>query len=101
MELFFFGFWDVPVSNYWPFYIVLGLAGFGLCLLHRYLIALALPVIAWCAFKDFASFFASNVGPDRTYIALVGVSVIAAVLLSFLGAYLNFQRAANRPNSLP
>ena len=101
MELFFFGMWDIPVSNYWAFYFLLAIIGFGLCLLHRYFIALALPVLGWFAFKDFSSFFAYNVGPDRIYIAQVAISIICAVLLSFFGAYLNLRRIQKRISSLP
>ena len=101
MELFFFGFWEIPVGSYLVFYCLFGIAGFALCLFHRYFIALALLVIGWFAFKDFSSFFASNVGPGRVYIAMVGLSIILAILASFLGTYLSIRRVQKRNQSLP
>ncbi len=89
MKFLLFGFWDIPVSSYLMFYGALGIAGFFFSYLHRYLLALAIPVIVWFAVADFQGFYRYNVGPANDYVFLVSLSMVFAVIASLAGAALN------------
>ncbi|MEJ7861569.1 MAG: hypothetical protein WKF90_08025 [Pyrinomonadaceae bacterium] len=90
MNILLFGIWETPISDYWFFYFVLGIAGFLLCYLNRYLLVLVIPVIIWFSVSDFQNFYHSvNVRPDSLYIFWAFLSMMLAMTASVFGALMN------------
>ena len=100
MGLFLFGIWETPVSEYLFTYLILAVVGFGVSVLHRYLLVPALIVIGWFAVRDFTSFHRYQVGPDDFYVLQVGLAVAFSIVASFAGAMLNSRRAKIRNERL-
>ncbi len=94
MSILLFGIWDIPISNYWLFYLALGIIGFLLCYFKRYFLALVLPIIIWFSMSDFQSFYQSRQGiyPSNDYVFLAVIAMVLALLASVLGAILNSRK---------
>ena len=85
MNMAFFGFWDIPVSEYWVFYLAFGVAGGVLCNLHRKLSFIVFPVLAFFVVRDLWTFQSAYIGPGTGYIVEFVIGVGACLLLCVLG----------------
>lgn len=93
MEILLFGIWETPVSYYWLFYGIVGLLGFLLCYLNRYLIVLIIPIIVWFAVSDYQYFYHKvNVIPDDSYIFSAVFAMVLALVATVFGFVMNMRK---------
>ena len=88
--------WDVPITNYWFFYLIFGMIAFALCFYKRFFIYAIIPILLWFCIADMHSFYyqdlgSNKVGPEGDYIFQVAISMIFALALAVLGTYLNWR----------
>ncbi len=86
MDIFFLGVWEIPISSYLLFYILLGSVGFLVCYWNRYFLALIIPIVGWFVIGDFQDFYRYNVGPPADYLLQVVLSMVFAVAAPLIGA---------------
>lgn len=92
MPALFFGVWDIPVSDYVLFYAVVGILGFLLSYLKRFLIIVPITVVLGFAVRDFLDFYRWQVNPPDWYVITVVVSLLLALVASVLGVVLKAHR---------
>lgn len=100
MQVLLLGIWDIPVSEYWIFYLLLGLAGAIGAFIHRYLLGIFFLALLYFVVQDFRDFYRYSVHPSDWYIFQFMVGILLSAALAVFGVFVRTKFSATFKRSL-